>query len=89
MTLRGRSLRAPLGALCLLLAGCAATQERATPSEPPPGISFRVTDGDIAGADQRARSYCSQHDETAVRTGVHDAPEGKARIAVYECRKRE
>jgi hypothetical protein len=71
-----------LGALvaAALIAGCASQQSE---TSAPPGISYRVSTGDMRNADERASKYCQQYGRRAQLQGVnHDNGDN---IAVYNC----
>ena len=65
-----------------LLSACSMGQERPV-SQAPPGISYRVQDGDLAQTNLRADQYCEQYGKRARLQGVKgNAPDS---IANYEC----
>ncbi|HZS82680.1 MAG TPA: hypothetical protein VFA50_07400 [Stellaceae bacterium] len=70
-----------------LLAMCAAVAACSRPnagSETPPGVSYRINNGNLAESNERAAQYCGQYGKTATLDSVSNES-GGGKIAVYSC----
>jgi hypothetical protein len=72
----------PLIAACAALAACAGPSKPVN-STPPPTVSYRIPDHNVAATDAEAQNYCAVYSRAAQYRGVQATPEGA--VAVYSC----
>lgn len=81
----GLALFMALGAL----PGCNGTTlfggDDPSASQAPPGISYRVTDGDFAAAGRQAAAYCQQFGKKAALASQDKDAKSDSVIAIYSC----
>jgi hypothetical protein len=71
----------PLIAACAALAACAS--QPAANTTPPPTVSYRIPDHNVAATDAEAQNYCAVYSRAAQYRGVQATSAGA--VAVYSC----
>ena len=71
--------------LPLTLAACSSLFGKDVPVEnpPPPGVSYRVEDGNVAGTAAKAQEYCRRYGKKAKQQGTSKASDST--IVQYSC----
>ena len=72
--------------LLLSLAACSSLIPGKGPAEvspPPPGVSYRVENNDIAATEKKAQDYCGRYGKKAKRQDTNTA--GDSTIVQYSC----
>jgi uncharacterized lipoprotein YajG len=72
----------PLIAACAALAACAGHSNTVN-TAPPPTVSYRIPDHNVAATDAEAQNYCAVYSRVAQYRGVQATSDGT--VAVYSC----
>jgi putative hemolysin len=67
----------------LLLAACASRQPEIIEA-PPPGISYRIENGNVSATNRQADQYCQEHGKRAHLESIDRSRADP--LAVYRCR---